>query len=79
MGIYFTTTTVTVIRGFRHSQCFVLIGLSQNCYLGNALLLEDLEYHVTFLPEQPTVLWEAAVAGDPNSQLNMITLGRNEM
>lgn len=79
MGIYFTTTTVTVIRGFRHSQFFVLIGLSQNCYLGNALLLEHLEYHLTLLPEQPIVLWEAAVAGDPNSQLNVITLGRNEM
>lgn len=42
-----------------------------------ALVTLDLEYHLTLLQEQPTVLCEAAVAGDPSSQLRLITLSRN--
>lgn len=42
LGIYFTATAVTVIRGFGHSQCFVFICLSQNFYLGNVLCYNTL-------------------------------------
>lgn len=76
LGFYFTAAAVMVIRVLGHSQCFVFIILSYNWYLGNALLSWHLEYCLTLLPEQPTVLWEAGAAAD--SQLRRITLGRNE-